>query len=801
MLKSKKRTIAIIMVALTSTGLLSGCNKGPLGTTKAYASTMTIEELKNKYGVEDTNTIMPMYNVEPNKEFEFKFNSDLGDVSGYDIVTVHTSSKCTEESEIGSFNWPTTEDGKTSISIKPMMPVLASESSYDGDGMTWGNAPMYYLCINYDMDSETPTKLETPTVIPFTVKSEVPVPNVKSEIDKEGNLKLTWDKVEGAEKYNIYQVNNLSLDLDNKPVSSADTGYKGFPHLEDTIEGTEWNNFMDMTDGGKISSFKLDNGKDAVTIQNAGVGGDYYVTAVAGDKESNFSKPISTYAMSKDLPSQLEDKLNISFFNNTSELPKSAKVKFIDGSIAERDVIYDTENVHIQIDGQANVCFSIKNTSLTGYVNVKNYKEEDLKKSETDETIGGYIETTNEIKDVPEPTVPTIIEKDNTNKEEDKKPVEEDKDTDKEEDKDVVEDKDTIEAQKENTEKIIEESKKEEVKVPDVIKNKDYKINADTAFEEYLALQLYNGEEKIDIGAFPEMQNAESLVDTLTKVIYQNPLIIGVEAYGYDYTNLTLQIRYNISKSDMEKQQKEIVDEAKKIVSEVVKSGMTDEEKRKALYDYLNDNTKYDDAALENAEANNYKEVDESFNDSFTTYGIMVKKVGVCMSYAYTYKMLCDLAEVDCVVTTGTIQGIPHAWNKVKIDEEWNQTDNTNNETNVGVPYMLFEASDVIAESLTYVEDKEYWVDGEISKFVSTTNKNDYYVVNNLEVKSLSELEEKVTTLIKDGKTNIVLRDVADLSQDEIVEVIGKVLNTYAKDKLETAKFGKMAQYLILMLE
>lgn len=801
MLKSKKRIIALIMVTLTSTGLLSGCNKGPLGTKTAYASSLTIEEIKSKYGAEDTNAIMPMYNVEPNKEFEFKFNSDLGDVSGYDLVTVHTSSKCTEESEIGTLNWPTTEDDKTSISIKPMMAVLASESSYNGDGMTWGNAPIYYIRINYDMDSETPKKLDTPTIIPFTVKSELPVPNVKSEIDTEGNLKITWDKVEGAEKYNIYQVSKISFDAGNLPVSSADTGYKGFPRLEDTIEGTEWNSFMEGTNGGKISSFKLENGKDAVTVQNAGVMGDYYVTAVAGDKESNFSKPISTYPMSNQLPNELSDKLNISFFNDMSELPKTVKVKFIDDSIAEREVIYDTENVEVQFSGQANVCFSVKNTSLTGYVNVKNYDETKVPKNDTDETVGGFIETTNEIQDIPEPTVPTIIEKDNKN--EDKKPAKEEdkKEPTKEEPvkEETKKDEATIEAQKENTKKIIEDAKKEEVKVPTVIK--DYKINAETAFEEYLALKLYSGEEKISIAAFPEMQNAESLVDTLSKVMYQNPLIIGIEAYGYDYNNLELQIRYNISKEDTAKQQEEIITEAKKIVSEVIKSGMTDEEKRKALYDYLNDNTKYDDAALENAESNNYKEVDESFNDSFTTYGIMVKKVGVCMSYAYTYKMLCDLAEVECIVTTGTIQGIPHAWNKVKIDNEWNQTDNTNNETNVGIPYMLFESNDEVAKSLTYIEDKEYWIDGELSKFVSTTSKNDYYVANNLEVKTLGEYEEKLTKLIKDGKSTIVLRDVSDLSEDEIMEVTGKVLNTYAKDKIETAKFGKMAQYVVLMLE
>ncbi|MBU3112237.1 hypothetical protein [Clostridium lacusfryxellense] len=115
----------------------------------------------------------------------------------------------------------------------------------------------------------------------------------------------------------------------------------------------------------------------------------------------------------------------------------------------------------------------------------------------------------------------------------------------------------------------------------------------------------------------------------MEEVNHQNSLILGLKQYGYDYASLTLEIKYDDSKEKIKEKQAAIIVEAKKIVASAIKSDMTVEQKRKSLYDYLNDNTKYDDAALKSAEKNNFKSVDVSFNDSFTTYGInfnMVKR-------------------------------------------------------------------------------------------------------------------------------------------------------------------------------
>ncbi|MFD2876365.1 hypothetical protein ACFTAO_11040 [Paenibacillus rhizoplanae] len=178
-------------------------------------------------------------------------------------------------------------------------------------------------------------------------------------------------------------------------------------------------------------------------------------------------------------------------------------------------------------------------------------------------------------------------------------------------------------SKKKNTKSKVEEGNKQAV--PGTTIRADL-IHADSALEEYLALTLINGDTEISLQAFPEAQNARTLVDVIEKVVYQNPLILGFRGYGYDYEKLTLNVKYDDSAETIRSKQKEILTEADKVIAAVIKEGMSADEKQMAIYDYLNDNTAYDDAALENAKEQEFKTVDAKYNDSFNTYGILVKK-------------------------------------------------------------------------------------------------------------------------------------------------------------------------------
>lgn len=774
-------SIGVILCMLVPT-IITGCDGSKVSkkggaASNIVTSNLSVQDIKEKYKSETDTAVMPMYNVDYNKEFNFDFNSNLGDLGSSDIISVHTDIKCLPESKVMTFTWLSLKDGKTSISIKPSAGVMPLTSKADDNktGGYWGGAPAYYIRIAYDVNSKEIKKLDKPIVIPFTVKSDLPVPNLREEISSDGRLKLVWDKVEGAEKYNIYNATHMSLDSDNKPLRGAEDGYLGvMASIQATVTATEWDDF----DGnGKHGIIMI--GTDYLAFQNGGVEGEYFVTAVAGEKESHLSVPVNTPLLSAELPYKFADGLNLDKYESVADLPQTAKVEFINDSTSQRNIIYDTSNVKINVDYYTDLKYTLEGTALSGLIKVKMTEKDiaTINSNKPKDSNNGTVKPKNSTDKVPNPNVPTVIDPDK------KTPAKTDTKSD-----------DTVKAMEDNTKKQVEDGDKQKVEAPVV--SKDIPVSASSAAEEYLALQLIGVNQSISLKSFPELQNSEALNDTFLKVLYQNSMILGVKTFAYNYSTLTLKIEYNESPDATKKKQQAIVVEAKKIVAANIKADMTVEQKRKVLYDYLNANTKYDKEALKDAEASGFKKVDAKYDDSFTTYGIMVKKVGVCASYAASYKLLCELAGVECIVVTGTIQNVPHAWNKVKIDNEWLNVDNTNNLTNSGIAYFCYDTNDDTATKLSYIESKEFCVDTDFTKYKGMSNKNDYYVLQGLEVKDITAYSDKLTELLGKGDTNIVIRSNALIDKKTISSATAEVINKVAKNKLGSAKMSILGTYI-----
>ena len=771
--------------------------------------------LKQKYGSESSPSIMPMYNVAQDEEFKFTFKADLttSRLQASDMISVHTDIKALEASKV----YAIPEINDNSISIKPLgWGVLSSEKLKAKEQNTWGGAPIYYIRLNYNPDAEKLTPLNQPMIIPFTVKSELPVPNLKYEIDKDKRFTLTWDKIEGATEYKIYNRADRTVifETNNVPLQGAEKAYNGSNPL--VVATTTETSFNDFNEDGKAGLGIIN--ELTTSYQNHGMKGEYYVTAVSGDKESNFSNGVATAPLSNQLPMALKEQLYMKKWKNTNELPKTTSIEHIDGSFSQGTIVYDTTNVEISEFNETNIPFHIKGTALKSYVRVESVTKDDLAKLDNQtvtESSNGLVEPKNDTPYVPAPDVPTIISNDDAPASEPATesapeesataavPAPEDEvDATSEEGSEQApapnpetEQENLVDEQKSNTQQNVEEGNQETVPEP---ATGDELINADSALEEVLAKNMIAAEDKISLKAFPEAQNFTTLSDVVLKVMYQNPLILGVEGFEYNYGTLTLSIHYNESADVIQKKQSEIIAKANEVVASIIKDGMKDDEKRKAIYDYLNDNAKYDDAALESAEQNNFKNVDAQFNDSFTTYGILVKGVGVCASYASVYKLLSDLSGLDSIVVTGASSGVPHAWNKVKIGNEWFHVDATNNLTNSGIPYFLYNANDETAASQETIADKDYWIDSELDLFHGESDANDYYVQNELEVATVSEYKTKTESELKNGEKRVILRLASPVNSDELMTAAGEALTAVDEALLNTAQLATLGSYTIL---
>lgn len=104
-------------------------------------------------------------------------------------------------------------------------------------------------------------------------------------------------------------------------------------------------------------------------------------------------------------------------------------------------------------------------------------------------------------------------------------------------------------------------------------------------------------------------------------------------------------------------------------VEQVVKEGMSDEQKVKAIHDYLIYHADY---------ANNV--VDKNAKKwIYGAEGVLLHQEGVCESYAVAFYMMAKIAGLDCHYVAGSVTttGDDHAWNRVKVDGEWYYIDCT----------------------------------------------------------------------------------------------------------------------------
>ena len=110
---------------------------------------------------------------------------------------------------------------------------------------------------------------------------------------------------------------------------------------------------------------------------------------------------------------------------------------------------------------------------------------------------------------------------------------------------------------------------------------------------------------------------------------------------------------------------------AKEIVKKIIKSGMSDYEKVKAINDYMILNVSYD--------MENYKKNTIPY-ESYTALGALEKKVAVCSGYAKMFRLVASEAGLEVTYVTGDTPYGSHAWNQVKVDGKWYNIDVTWND-------------------------------------------------------------------------------------------------------------------------
>lgn len=632
-----------------------------------------------------------------------------------------------------------------------------------GNGADWGNLKTLYLACSYD--PQTGEKLEQPIVHIITRKGELEeTPRLSYTISEDGRPEFSWTEVAGAEDYIVCEafyseekgytlnlhalgaVKELTWTTEMPLYSSVPVMNQEFRSFQ--ISEDEWKNestlniYKDRYEPGQVVVRESELGEPGICVIAVGEEGTSMISNVFLYREIAPNLPYSPAVYTEresGITGQCED---------VRELPIYDYVVMCDGIVNRKLIDYHTEEAKVlsrrfvEFDGEGEIAeaedlicleipYRIEGTPFFGSMAVISYEEENL-----DEDLTFLEERQSALQKKSGDISPTA---------------------------DVGDEMEKL-------------SKRGAMQIRPL---NDTEIFANSALSEYLAAGMLGGTECIDLSAFPEAKNVDLVEDALLEAYYQNPLILGIQRYRVDRRGTKVWIEYDDTARMQAKQQKELKDKIFQVISKIIKPYMTDEEKELAINQYLCDTIVYDDEALLNAQENDFRDIDEKYNDSFTAYGALINGRCVCSGYAAAFKLLADAADLESIVVTGFLDGgLSHAWNKVKIENEWQIVDVTNNDNEELINALLNLPSSVGDRVL--VEDKSFMLDKMICNYVGESEKYEYYHRRE-SFFPINEIAGKLAEdLLTDGEA--VLRTDYALNDEQFYQIAGSVYDILGED-------------------
>ena len=505
------------------------------------------------------------------------------------------------------------------------------------------------------VDIETYEKLEKPIVTPFHIRRDTPVIESRYEITDRGILRLSWEPVEGAQRYFIISVCS-SFNAEDEFFTSDN-----YIRIIEQTTDTEWASDREPDEAINFSSMNLameqfsvsddrlqsEDDPDWIELSAKLHQTDYYyefgVVADLGGKYTSYN-PIPGTELAEYIPISVARKAaEETGFNQQGigidQLPSQCPVTVSSGRTKLFTLKYDIDNALIW-EGGGSIDYSINGTILGGMILFSGLQGTDEEVAQLEAKVASLYD---EI-DTPTGGGQTYT---------------------------YLDDPPSLDDFSQNPENTDAET---------VADSLPYPINGSTEFVRFLAANMVQRQEWIDYSQFSKTDIPRDIWDAVYEAEYQNPMILWVSGY-YNYaSDQILYVEYE-DKSTWESKQNEILAQAQTVLSQIILEGMSDREKAIAINDYLIDNCEYDYIAWENIEQFGAKELHPSHYDAWTPYGMLLEGTGVCASYSYTYKLLADLAGLNAIVVTGDTEMGFHAWNKVEVEGNWYNIDTTWNDT------------------------------------------------------------------------------------------------------------------------
>ena len=186
-----------------------------------------------------------------------------------------------------------------------------------------------------------------------------------------------------------------------------------------------------------------------------------------------------------------------------------------------------------------------------------------------------------------------------------------------------------------------------------------------------------------------------------------------------------------------------------------------------------------------------YSKSNEIAREYHTAEGALLEGVGVCDSFTKALQLLYNRVGIDSIIVLGQLDNSPHAWNLVKIDDEWYHVDLTSShsiydETGI-VTHAYFNLNTQSMKKICSIEDEK-------NLPVANSDKYNYYNYNDLILPLNANVSTKMSSIVKESKDE---KCIEFYLEGNVGERISTVLTALKKIDSSFIKDSKMYYYNI----
>lgn len=231
--------------------------------------------------------------------------------------------------------------------------------------------------------------------------------------------------------------------------------------------------------------------------------------------------------------------------------------------------------------------------------------------------------------------------------------------------------------------------------------------------------------------------------------------------YTFDYSSnfkLLRAVKNNALLSKLNDTELATIEFFKSINAQIITDSMTDYEKELAIHDYIVKNYKY----VSGEEKNNY----------YNVTNFIKEKTGYCEAYAYSFSILATLAELDNEIIFGSVDGVNHAWNAVKLDNEYYYVDPTFDDTRKDEPEIIYSFFNLDNDALLKTHT---WDKAKNKNLTASGKKYNYFTYNHSYFTTLSSLENYILQKVNNKEKTIhFFVDGFNITNASIKDILSK---------------------------